>query len=567
MMPAATIEPTITDLTTANVLSPGDALVATRLGALTGETGALPLLALAFAVRAVRLGSTCFDPQDDPQVPGLVWPAPEQWLAAVRSSRLGRVLQVEHGLLYLDRYRELEVALCDDLTARAAVAPPELDQELLTADLDRLFPGATHDDQRAAAERAARVGTIVLTGGPGTGKTTTVAGVLAILEAQSRATRGRSLRVALTAPTGKAAARMREAVAATAGRLALTDDERTWLTALPSSTLHRLLGWRPDNHTRFRHDRIRRLPHDVVVVDETSMASLEIVARLVEALRPDTRLILVGDADQLASVEAGAVLHDVVAGWTGDHVVRLTRSHRFGEGIGRLAAAVRDGEADTALDLLTRGDPSIRLVDPADAPALLESELLPLARDLVEAGRAGDSATALRLLSDRRLLCAHRHGPAGASTWNDRVTGWLRADVGYGAWYPGRPVLVTRNDAPLGVFNGDAGVAMADGDRVVVAIDGEQVREFSPSRLPDVQTAYAMTIHRSQGSEFAHVTVLLPDRESRVMTRELLYTAITRAVDTVTVVGTPDDIRAAVGRRVARSSGIAERLATPVRNR
>lgn len=552
---------TIDDFVTAGELTTGDALMTARLARLTGETEPLPLLALAFAVRAVRHGSTCFDPRQDPEVPGLSWPDPQAWLDAVRSSRLERVLLVEHDLLYLDRYRELEVALCDDLAARAAATPPALDEERLVADLDRLFPGADHLDQRAAAERAARVGTIVLTGGPGTGKTTTVAGVLAILQAQSLATLGRPLRVALTAPTGKAAARMREAVAATAARLDLTPDEREWLTALPASTMHRLLGWRHDNHTRFRHDRTRRLPHDVVVVDETSMASLENVARLLEALRPDTRLILVGDADQLASVEAGAVLHDVVAGWSDQHVVRLTRSHRFGAGIGRLAEAVRDGDADTAVALLTAGDPAIRLVDPARAQAELEGTLLPLARDLVTAGRAGDAVTALRRLGEHRLLCAHRDGPTGATTWNDHVTAWLRPEVGYDDWYPGRPVLVTRNDAPLGVFNGDGGVVVARDGHVEVALDGDPVRELATSRLPDVQTGYAMTIHRSQGSEFEHVTVLLPGADSRAMTRELLYTAITRAVSAVTVIGTPEDIRTAIGRRVARSSGIAERLA------
>lgn len=552
---------TIDDFVEAEILTSGDALIADRLGRLADETGALPLLALAFAVRGVRHGSTCFDPREDPQVPGLTWPRPEEWLAAVRDSGLGRVLVVEHDLVYLDRYRELEVALYDDLSARADLAAPALDETLLAADLDRLFPGADHQDQRAAAERAARVGTIVLTGGPGTGKTTTVAGVLAILQAQSLSTRGRPLRVALTAPTGKAAARMREAVAATAGRLALSEVEHDWLTSLPSSTMHRLLGFRHDNRTRFRHDRTRRLPHDVVVVDETSMASLEHVARLLEALRPDTRLILVGDADQLASVEAGAVLHDVVAGWSDRHVVRLTHSHRFGAGIGRLAAAIRDGDADQALEILIAGDPAIRLVEPRQAGDVLASVLEPAARDLLELAEAGDAAAALDRLRRHRLLCAHREGPFGATTWNGRVTASLRDKIGYNDWYAGRPVLVTRNDAQLGVFNGDSGVVIRRGAQVAVAIDGDPVREFASSRLPDVQTGYAMTIHRSQGSEFDQVTVMLPGSDSRVMTRELLYTAITRAVEGVTVIGSADDIRAAIGRRVARSSGIIERFA------
>lgn len=552
---------TIDDFVEAEVLTRGDALITARLAQLCGETGDLPLLALAFAVRAVRHGSTCFDPRDDPEVPGLSWPEPATWLTAAEASRLERILIVEHGLFYLDRYRELEVALCDDLSARAALAAPALDEQRLAADLDRLFPRTEHEDQRAAAEQAVRVGTIVLTGGPGTGKTTTVAGVLAILQAQSLSLRGRPLRVALTAPTGKAAARMREAVSATAGRLALTHDERDWLTSLPASTLHRLLGFRHDNRTRFRHDRTRRLPHDVVVVDETSMASLEHVARLLEALRPDTRLILVGDADQLASVEAGAVLHDVVAGWSDRQIVRLTHSHRFGAGIGRLAAAVRDGDADHALELLTAGDPAIRLVPPEQATTVLESTLTPVAHELARAARQGDVPAALAQLGRHRLLCAHREGPFGATTWNDRITATLRDQIGYTEWYVGRPVLVTRNDAQLGVFNGDGGVVVQRAEHVAVAIDGDPVREFATSRLPDVQTGYAMTIHRSQGSEFSQISVLLPGSESRVMTRELLYTAITRAIDGVTVIGSPEDIRAAIERRVARSSGIVERLA------
>ncbi len=554
-MTAASIE----DFVAAEVLSPGDATITARLAHLAGESEPLALLGLAFTVRAVRHGSTCFDPLDDPGEHGLPWPDPTAWRAAVSASRLGRVLTVEHGLFYLDRYRELEVALCEDLTRRAALEAPALDEERLATDLDTLF--GDRADQRAAAERAARTGTVVITGGPGTGKTTTVAGVLTLLQRQSDVTHGRSLRIALAAPTGKAAARMREAVAVTARRLSLTESERAWLTSLSASTLHRLLGWRSDNRTRFRHDRVRRLPHDVVVVDETSMASLELVARLLEALRPETRLILVGDADQLASVEAGAVLHDVVEGWSERHVVRLTHSHRFGAGIGRLAAAVRVGDADTALELLTGDDPTIALVDPTDATTSLDRTLGSLAADLVESAERGDAETALTHLARHRLLCAHRDGPYGASTWNDRITAALRDRVGHARWYPGRPVLVTHNDAGLGVFNGDSGVTVLRDGELSVVLEGTPARELAPSRLPQVQTGYAMTIHRSQGSEFAHVTVMLADTESRIMTRELLYTAITRAIDSVTVVGTVEDIRAAIGRRVARSSGIVERLA------
>ena len=291
------------------------------------------------------------------------------------------------------------------------------------------------------------------------------------------------------------------------------------------------------------------------------MASLELVARLVEAMRPDSRLILVGDADQLASVEAGAVLHDVVAGWSGDHIARLTRSHRFGGAIGKLAAAVRDGDPETALAVLTDPASSARLVDPADVDQTIKSRALPAALALIAAANAGDRVGAFSALNQHRLLCAHRSGPAGAVTWNNRITSWLRSEVGFDQWYRGRPILVTQNDAQLGIFNGDGGVTLEGPGGVAVEFDSSPVKTISPARLPQVQTGYAMTIHRSQGSEFADVTVLLPTVNSRVMSRQLLYTAITRAINSVTIIGTADDVRSAISRQASRSSGISERLA------
>jgi len=527
----------------------------------------LAQLALAFAVRAIRTGSTCFDPAQDPGVPGLTWPDPTTLLAAVSASSMSSVLTVEHSLIYLDRYLELEKELCKDLQERAENSTLSPDIELLNTDLDRIFPAAETEtdpdfgEQRAAAEKAAQVGTLVITGGPGTGKTTTVAGLLAILQSQSQHAGNDSLRVALAAPTGKAAARMREALVANANRLDFTPAERDWLISLESATLHRLLGFRHDNHTRFKHNRLRHLPHDVVVVDETSMASLEIVARLVEAMRPDARLILVGDADQLASVEAGAVLHDVVAGWSANHIARLSRSHRFSGAIGKLAAAVRDGDSQTALAVLTDPTSAARLVDPAEAEQTIKARSLPGALALVSAANAGEVPGAFNALNQHRLLCAHRGGPTGASTWNNRITSWLRSEVGFDQWYPGRPILVTKNDAQLGIFNGDAGVTVSGPAGVAVEFDSSPAKSISPARLPQVQTGYAMTIHRSQGSEFADVTVLLPSVDSRVMSRQLLYTAITRAISSVTIIGTADDVRSAISRQASRSSGISERLA------
>ncbi len=222
------------------------------------------------------------------------------------------MLRWEFGLLYLDRYWHQEVQLCVDLEARLAAAPPAVDGDLLETGLARVFPGAPYAEQRDASRRAASGWTTVLTGGPGTGKTTTVAGLLALLAEQADRAGGPRPRIALTAPTGKAAARLQEAVARAAADLDQVDRAR--LGSLQAVTLHRLLGTRRDNGTRFRHHRGNRLPHDVVVVDESSMVSLTMMTRLVEAVRADTRLVLVGDPDQLASVEAGAVLADLVAG-------------------------------------------------------------------------------------------------------------------------------------------------------------------------------------------------------------------------------------------------------------
>ncbi len=232
-------------------------------------------------------------------------------------------------------------------------------------------------------------------------------------------------------------------------------------------TLHRLLGSRPDTSSRFRHDRGNRLPHDVIVVDETSMVSLTMMARLLEAVRPDARLILVGDADQLASVEAGAVLADLVDGIsarTDMRVATLKTSHRFGESIGLLAEAIRVGDADRALELLHAGGEHIEFIETDDASDALRSVLLPHALRLREAAQFGADDVALATLDEHRLLCAHREGPFGVRHWNRQVEQWLSEATGqppWSEWYPGRPLLVTANDHGLHVYNGDTGVVVA----------------------------------------------------------------------------------------------------------
>lgn len=532
--------------TDAELIESSDVHVAQRLTTLAGESDERVALAVALLVRALRGGSVCLDlPSAEAQVEvsGLA--------AAVRASPLtGVALRVDGDLLYLDRYWREEQQVCDDILAMLAAQPSQA-----SANVDRLFP-AGFDEQRAAAEVALSQGLTVLTGGPGTGKTTTVARLLALLAGGTR------LRIALAAPTGKAAARLQEAVQLEVDKLSAAD--RSALEGLQATTLHRLLGSRPDTSARFRHNRANRLPHDVIVVDETSMVSLTLMARLLEAVRPEARLILVGDPDQLASVEAGAVLADLVDGLGGARIAELKTSHRFGESIGALASAIRVGDADTAVDVLRGGDDHIEWVDTDEPAEHLRKVLVPWAVALRQAAILGDDSAGLATLNEHRLLCAHRRGPYGVRYWNHQVERWLAERTGepiWSDWYAGRPVLVTANDYGLGLYNGDTGVTVQRDGVLRAVIAGTSRVEFATSRLADVETMHAMTIHKSQGSQADEVTVLLPPEDSRLLTRELFYTAVTRAKSRVRVVGPEASVRTAIERRAVRASGLAQRLA------
>lgn len=581
---------------TAGVLDPADVHVAARIGRLGGETDEEVLLAVALAVRAVRLGSVCVDlasvshtvlgeGDELVDVSALPWPDPPRWLAACAASPVvtdgahqpgGRPLRLVDGLLYLARYWGEEEVVRRSLTERAAAAPPDVDVARLRAGLERHFSAPGSERQRLAAAVSVLRRVTVLAGGPGTGKTTTVARLLTLLHDQP----GPPPRVALAAPTGKAAARLQEAVAAE-----LPPELRS--RTPDAATLHRLLGWRPGG--RFRYGRAQRLPFDVVVVDETSMVSLTMMARLLEAVRPEARIVLVGDPDQLASVEAGAVLGDLarapgrpepsldaaleaagVAGGLVDGsvingVVTLRHVWRFGGAIAEFARAVQAGDAESAVALLQGGHPDLEFVAP-DATGGVRSDVVAAGRELTGAALSGDVRTALAALERHRVLCAHRRGPFGVTRWSAEIERWMRAalpDAPTGPWYPGRPVLVTANDYDVGLFNGDTGVAVAtpDGLRVAFARGGVPTLH-PPARLSEVATVHAMTVHRGQGSQFRRVTVVLPPAESPLLTRELLYTAVTRAAEFVRVVGTEEAVRAAVARPVSRASGLRHRLGT-----
>jgi exodeoxyribonuclease V alpha subunit len=598
----------------AGVLGAADVHVAQRLQRVGNEQDQSVLLAAALAVRAVRQGSACLelatvagttavDGLSPEQVAVLPWPDPGSWLGTVETSPLvslgrdgpaDRPLRVVEGLVYLDRYWRQERIIADyvdDAVLRPIEAP---DPRSLRRALGRLFGATGPDRQRLAAAVAAHRRVSVLAGGPGTGKTTTVAKLLALLQDCGDG----HLRIALAAPTGKAAARLQEA--ANAATADLGQEDRSRLGILTASTLHRLLGYRPGSTSRFLHDRDNRLAFDVVVVDEASMVSLTLMSRLVEALRPESRLILVGDPDQLASVEVGAVLGDLVerpapplavplsgldtyvaddlADLDSDEqsaalsrgVVRLSHVYRFAGEIQVLAAAIRGGDSDAVLRVLEAGPTEVEFVDTDVAETMagldaLRDDIQAAGAALMEAAQAGDAEGALRLLDAHRLMCAHREGPYGVARWSHQVEEWLGEVIpGYGLdgyWFVGRPLLVTSNDHQLRLYNGDSGVVVQATDRPKAAFRREGALSLlATSRLSDVQTLHALSVHRSQGSEFTRVTVVLPPAGSPLLTRELLYTAVTRAEEHVRIIGTEEALVGAVRRPIVRASGLGRRV-------
>jgi exodeoxyribonuclease V alpha subunit len=591
-----------------------DVHLADLLARLARDDAPALLWAAALVSHRTGEGHVCVDlataagrPLMDGVADAPVAPALAPWLGALRAAPVvggpaddTPLVLDDANRLYLRRYWTYERDLAADLLARAA-APVAVDDGRLRAAVRQLMPAdpgaAVPDWQRVAAVTAVLRRLCVISGGPGTGKTSSVVRFLALLAAQSV---DPPLLVELAAPTGKAAARLEEAVRA--GRATLPPVLRA---AIPeqASTVHRLLRMRP-NSTRAGFDRSRCLPADVVVVDEASMVDLALMAKLVRALRPEARLVLLGDKDQLASVEAGAVLGDVcgtapgcspafaarLSGIVGetvpageissgsvlrDAVVLLRASRRFAadSGIGRLAAAVNRGDADAALAVLAAALPDVgwRPPDAQAGRALLAAATDGFAAYLERLRGGAPAADVFDGFATFRILCAHRAGPGGAAGLN-RLVEQALATQGLirptGRWYAGRPVMVTRNDPALRLSNGDVGIVVPDTDdpgRLTVAFaaaDGG-VRHVSPPRLPEHETVYATTVHKSQGSEFDRVLLVLPQEPSRVVTRELLYTAITRARARVEIWGSAAVIRAGVTTRIERSSGLRDALWGP----
>jgi len=585
----------------AGVLDASAVHVADAIARAVGGIEPEVLLGAALAARAPRFGHICMVPADvagsivvdDMRLPGvdtLSWPEPVHWAARLAASPAVRgpddppgdviVPLIWDGTrLYLERYWRFEQRVADDLLSRAgAVGGFTTASPALDAILDELFgpdDPSSPDRQREAVECALTHRLTVVAGGPGTGKTRTIARLLAGAFRISFG-EGQAFEVALAAPTGKASARMTEAVHAEADAASLTDDVAGALRSAEAMTLHRLLG--ASGRGRFRHDRANPLPHDMVVVDETSMVSLGMMARLLDAVRPDATLVLVGDPFQLASVEAGAVLGEIVGaavasrtdGPLAADVALLERVHRFGvdSAIAALADAIRAGDADRALDVLgTNQTGELTWVDGDDAVGIehLHEEAAAGAVEVIRAASTGDAGAGLRAASDLKVLCATRLGALGVYRWSDRIEALAaRAlpDAGIGRrGYVGRPVMVTSNDYLNRLFNGDVGLVVARAGQPVVAFpDPGGIRELEMSRLGDIETWWAMTIHKSQGSEFRRVIVTLPPAPSPILTRELLYTAVTRAKEQVTLVATAASLRAAITRPVARASGLGAKL-------
>ncbi|MBV1786735.1 exodeoxyribonuclease V subunit alpha [Marinobacterium sp. D7] len=555
--------------------------------------------------------------------------------ALVESSAGAAPLVLEPGTparLYLRRQWRYEVEVAAAIRERLVKDTAESLPAGMSERLDLLFDTPANgeiDWQRLACALAGSSRFAIITGGPGTGKTTTVVRLLALLQSQAL-DRGAPLRIRLAAPTGKAAARLTESIGRAVSRLPEGMDRQ-----IPTevSTLHRLLGSRPDTR-HFRHNRDNPLHADLVVIDEASMIDLEMMHALLAALPERAQLILLGDKDQLASVEAGAVLGDLcldaerggyspvtlsravgagagdlaqwqaAAGGAGEqplaqHIVMLRKSHRFGEhsGIGRLARGVNNGDLKTVEQTLSGFPDQLALLEPRTehTPALQELMLgggrlgreqgapgygdylqqlqaeRPSSGDYAETAWQAWARTLLASFTRFRVLCALRKGPWGVEGLNQRIeqvlsdAGLLNPDQ---LWYEGRPVMLTRNDYSLGLMNGDIGLCLRvprdDGEmalRVVFPLADGTLKWVLPSRLQSTETVFAMTVHKSQGSEFAHTALVLPPGPNPVLTRELVYTGITRASDWFTLV-LPARARLyeAIATRVHRASALRGRI-------
>ncbi|VTM22210.1 Exodeoxyribonuclease V alpha chain [Raoultella terrigena] len=530
--------------------------------------------------------------------------APDDWSALLLSS--AAVSRGERPTpmilcgerLYLNRMWRNELTVARFFNEANQVL--SVDETRLASTLDALFPaGDDIDWQKVAAAVALTRRISVISGGPGTGKTTTVARLLAALIQTTDTPR---CRIRLAAPTGKAAARLTESLGSALRQLPLTDEQKALLPT-EASTLHRLLGAQPGSQ-RMRHHAGNPLHLDVLVVDEASMIDLPMMARLIDALPAHGRVIFLGDRDQLASVEAGAVLGDICAwvsaGYTAERAAQLKRltglpvpagegeaagalrdslcllqkSYRFGShsGIGSLARAVNAGDRHGVKTTLRQpfDDIVLRPLSTTEQyEAMLTQAQAGYDRYLRLLRERADPEAAIAAFGEFRLLCALREGPYGVSGLNEQLERMLNrkraiALPRHSRWYEGRPVMISRNDSALGLFNGDIGIALERGDglRVWFPMPDGSIKSVQPSRLPEHDTAWAMTVHKSQGSEFDHAALILPSRSVPLVTRELVYTAITRAKRQLSIYADEQVLTQAIVARTERRSGLTDIFAS-----
>ena len=588
---------------------PLDVHFAVFIGKLAEISSPELVLAAGLVSRVTREGHICLDLDSQHSPEGMENPFlfPEKNLWEKKLQQSGVVgAPGEHrplildpkGRLYLYRYWEYQEELAKRIKMRLGGKRDLPQPASLRHGLDRIFPESKGEEtnwQKVAAFVAARSIFCVITGGPGTGKTTAVARILALLMEQSR---GEKLRTALVSPTGKGASRLQEAMRKARENLPCHDDVKAFIPE-NASTVHRLLG-PVGNSPYFHYNAQNPLRVDVLVVDEASMVDMALMSKLVQALPPESRLILLGDRDQLSSVEAGAVLGDIcdtgrahpfsealcaeIQQATGyglpgvkttpamsDSIVALAKSYRFGResGIAALSGSVNRGDGPEALKTLQaeaygdlRWNP---LPSPRSLPGNLKHRVATIFRALFD---TGDPTQVFDALDRFRILCALREGPFGVKAVNLMVEHLLREQHRIekdGPWYRGRHVLITRNDYNLGLYNGDVGVALPDpasGNELKVffpSADGS-FRRLHPLRLPEHETVYAMTVHKSQGSEFDRVLLMLPDRDAPVLTRELIYTAVTRAREQIEIWAHEGVFLQALSRGVRRTSGLRDAL-------
>jgi exodeoxyribonuclease V alpha subunit len=611
-------------LSTTGILSEIDIHFARFIQRLSNDQEPEIFLGAALVSQATANGDTCLDLDalsetiicDNPDGQGpVICPPAGQWRQKLLASpavghpgeRCPLILD-KHNRLYLYRYWEYEANLSAAIRNREQGELDDFDSRKFSSCLDRLFPDSEAEINR---QKIAAVITMlkrfsVITGGPGSGKTYAIAGILAlILELTQKA----EVKLCLTAPTGKAAARLGESIMRSKRHLKCSSQIKG---AIPGEvfTIHRLL--KPVAGTPyFRHNADNPLSADVVVVDEASMVDMALMSKLIQAVAPDARLLLVGDKDQLASVEAGSVLGDIcdrqvihgfskaflkkIAKFSGynagdifrvsegtpglqDCICVLKKNYRFSDhsGIGGICQAINLGDAEATLALLKNPSENAVEWNEFHSPGSLSREL---GQIIIDGYRKyltiKDPVLAMDAFNEFKILCALKIGPFGVNAVNRLAEQILTREKlipsgrrGSHPWYRGRPIMITRNDYNLGLFNGDVGITLPDPDtsdstlHVYFPEASGGVKRFLPHRLPEHETVYAMTVHKSQGSEFNYVVLILPDKDYPLMTRELIYTGVTRARKKVSIWGTESILATAIARKIERTSGLRDGLWT-----